>query len=177
MENEDLEIIDSQNDNEQEVEVVEVAEEESEEPEEYSEREKQYYARIKKLEQELKEKDVVKPEVVKKANSDNKLSTFDLLALQKANIETEEDLDEVTRWAGYNNITVAEALKSEVLKTVLANNTEVRRSAMAVNTGTTRRAGNGSISDDRLMADAQKGIMPESSDDIGRLARLRLQNR
>lgn len=110
------------------------------------------------------------------SKSDSKLSTFDMLALQKANIETEEDLDEVTRWADYNKITVADALKSTILKTVLSEKAEQRKSAMAVNIGSGRRAGGGSISDERLLADARKGILPDG-DDIQRLAVLRLKNK
>ena len=109
----------------------------------------------------------VKPKV------DVKLSTFDLLALQKANIDTEEDLEEVTRWAGYNGISVAEALKSNILKATLAEKQEQRNSAMAVNIGGGRRASN-QVSDERLIADAEKGIMPDSDADLARLTKLRL---
>lgn len=129
-------------------------------------------ARAKKAEQAII-KAKAKPV---KPTTDTKLSTFDMLALQKANIETEEDLDEVTRWADYNKISVAEALKSTILKTVLAEKSEQRMSAQAVNTGAGRRAGGGAISDERLMADARKGVLP-SGDDIGRLAILRMKNK
>jgi hypothetical protein len=111
-----------------------------------------------------------------KAPTEPKLTTFDLLALQKANIETEEDLDEVVRWADYNKISVAEALKSKILNTVLSDKAEERKSAAAVNLGTGRRAGGGQVSDERLLADAAKGIMPDEKD-IARLAVLRMKNR
>lgn len=113
-----------------------------------------------------------KPKVDVPHKTETKLSTFDQLALIKANIETEEDLDEVVRWADYNKITVAEALKSSILKATLNEKAEIRLSALAVNTGTGRRAG-GTVTDARLMADAQKGIMPESAEDIAKLARMR----
>jgi len=113
-----------------------------------------------------------KAKTVKPVQSDTKLSTFDMLALQKANIETEEDLEEVTRWADYNKISVAKALESNILKTVLSTKAEERKSAMAVNTGTGRRANTGQVSDERLLADAAKGILPNEGD-IGRLALLR----
>ena len=180
MDNDELETIDSTNDD---LETLDSTNEEQESdtdvdtetPEEYTEREKQYYARIKKLEKELADKG--EPKEGKKAvKTDNKLSTFDMLALQKANIETEEDLDEVVRWADYNKISVAEALKSKVLKTVLSEKSEERMSAMAVNTGTGRRPNNGQVSDERLLADAERGIMPNEAD-IGRLAVLRMKNR
>lgn len=133
-------------------------------------------ARAKKAEAAIiKAKQKPKQEV-SKPKSDSKLSTFDLLALQKANIETEDDLNEVVRWADYNKISVAEALKSNILKATLNEKAEERKSAMAVNTGTGRRA-SGTITDARLIADASKGIMPESAEDIAKLARLRLQNK
>jgi hypothetical protein len=165
--NDELENIDSTNE-EEVVEDVEV-----EEKEEYSEREKQLYARLKKAEADLKDKKEEKTEKKEAVKSDSKLSTFDMLALQKANIETEDDLDEVVRWADYNKISVAEALKSNILKATLNEKAEERQSALAVNTGTGRRA-SGTVTDARLMADAQKGIMPESAEDIAKLARMRI---
>lgn len=148
--------------------VDEPEEEASEEPEEID-----WEARAKKAEAAI-----IKAKAKPKATpaNDTKLSTFDLLALQKANIETEEDLDEVMQFAGYKNISVADALKSNILKTVLSEKAEERKSAMAVNTGTGRRANNGQVSDERLLADAAKGIMPNEAD-IGRLAILRMKNK
>jgi DNA repair ATPase RecN len=128
-----------------------------------------YKVRAEKAEGKTKE--------IKTPKSDSKLSNFDMLALAKANIETKEDLDEVTSWAEYKKVSVAEALQSSVLKTILAEKTELRNSAAAVNMGTSRRANSAGISDDRLYNDAQKGILPESSEDIARLARLRLKRR
>lgn len=175
MENE-LETIDSQND---ELETLDSSNEESdtedtEQKEEYTEREKQYYARIKKLEDELKQaKTDPKPKKESKATGD--LSTLDIIALSKANID-DEDLDEVLEYASYKKIPVREALQSSILKTTLAEKAEMRKSAQAVNTGSTRRA-SGLVSDERLKADASKGILPDSEEDIARLARMRLQKR
>ena len=147
--------------------VVEV-EEEVEEAEEID-----WEARAKKAEAAIiKAKSKPKTET-KAPTTDGKLSTFDLLALQKANIETEEDLDEVVRWADYNKISVSEALKSNILKATLSERAEERKSAMAVNTGPGRRSG-GAVSEERLMADAKKGIMPDNPEDIARLARMRV---
>ena len=148
--------------------VVEVEEEQEEEIEEID-----WEARAKKAEAAIiKAKSKPKTEA-KAPKIDGKLSTFDLLALQKANIETEEDLDEVVRWADYNKISVSEALKSNILKATLTEKAEERKSAMAVNTGPGRRS-SGTVSDERLMADAKKGIMPDNPDDIAKLARMRI---
>ncbi len=106
---------------------------------------------------------------------DSSLSTKDILALSKAQIE-DEDLDEVLDYAAYKKLPIHEALKSSVLKATLAEKAELRKSAQAVNTGATRRAGN-TVTDDRIMADARKGLLPDSAEDIARLARMRLQKK
>lgn len=164
--NDEIEIIDSPNDYEDEDEAVEV-----EEKEEYSEREKQLYARLKKTEAELKEKKDAKTEKKAPAAQANGLSTSDIIALTRANIE-DEDIDEVLDYAKYRKISVAEALKSNVVKATLSEKTEERKSAQAVHTTGGRRAG-GAVSDERLMSDASKGIMPDSEEDIARIARLK----
>lgn len=172
MENEELETIDSQND---EPENTDSENSESDDTEdnkpEYTEREKQYYARMKKLEEELKEAKKVAP---KKENT-GELSTLDIIALSKANIE-DEDLDDVLDYAKYKKTSVREALKSSILKSTLAEKAEMRKSAQAVNTGSTRKA-SGQVSDERLLADARKGMLPDSESDIAKLARLRFQNK
>jgi hypothetical protein len=167
--NEELEILDSSN----EIEADDEENTEDDKPE-YTEREKQYYARIKKLEEELR--DAKKGEKPKKeSKTSSELSTLDIIALSKANIE-DEDIDEVLEYASYKKIPVREALKSSILKSTLAEKAEMRKSAQAVNTGSTRRSSS-SVSDDRLLADARKGIMPESEEDIARLTRLKLQKK
>lgn len=105
--------------------------------------------------------------------TDSKLSIFDQKAIFNANIDTQEDLDEVLDYADRKGITVAQALESPVIKATLAESAQIRTSAMAVNTGSTRRAG-GTVSDERLMADAKVGKMPESAEDIAKLARMRI---
>lgn len=103
------------------------------------------------------------------------LSTADIIALSKANIDA-EDVDEVLEYAKYKGISVAEALRSTVIKATLAEKDEHRKSALAVSTGTGRRADT-QISDERLLADARKGIMPSSEEDIARLTRLRFSKK
>lgn len=150
--------------------VEQEAGEESDAPE-YTEREKQYYARIKKLEQELKEVKTTKPEP-----ATNGLSLAETIALSKADIAP-EDIEDVLEYAQFKKMSVIDALKSPVMKATLAEKAEHRKSAAAVSTGAGRRAGSGAVSDDRLLSDAQKGIMPESEADIARLTELRLKGR
>lgn len=89
--------------------------------------------RAEKAEAELKK---VKPPVEKKAD-DASLSTKDFYALNKANVP-EEDVDDVLEYARFKNIPVADALKSSVVKATLAEKAEVRRTAQATNTRSTR---------------------------------------
>lgn len=171
MDNYDEEIVEETTDTPVEEETIEEVDESPQEEEKID-----WEARAKKAEAAII-KAKQKPKVeAKRVEADTKLSTFDLLALQKANIETEEDLNEVVRWADYNKISVAEALKSNILKATLAEKAEERKSALAVNTGSGRRAG-GTMTDERLLADASRGIMPESMEDIAKLARLRMQQK
>jgi hypothetical protein len=160
-----------------EEEVVEEQEEETtEELEEVEETEEEevidWEARAKKAEAAIiKAKSKPKPAPQAK-QSNTEMSHFDLLALNRANIETQEDLDEVVRWADYNKISVSEALQSNILKATIAEKAEKRASANAVNTGTGRRA-SGQVSDERLLSDAAANKLPTSEEDIARLARLK----
>jgi len=179
MEKEELENIDSQTDESEELDsTTETVDQEDESTEEdkpdYTEREKQLYARAKKAEAALKENKPAEKPKKKEAQTGN-LSTLDIIALSKADIE-DEDIDEVLEYAKYKGISVKEALGASILKATLSEKNEERKSAQAVNTGATRR-GSSQVSDDRLMADARKGVMPEKEEDMARLAILRIKNR
>jgi hypothetical protein len=166
--NDEQETLDSSNENNEDSESIETTEEERDTPE-YTENEKQLYARLKKAEKELKE---AKKAEKKEPKIDTNLSSLDIIALSKANID-DEDIDEVLDYAAYKGISVKEALNSSILKATLSEKAEERMSAKAVNTGTGRRSG-GAVSDERLLADAKKGIMPSNPEDIAKLARMRI---
>lgn len=177
----EVENTDSQNSDEQEDDSTGDSDESSQE--EYTDREKQMYARMKKAEGFVQvdgkwvKSEKPAPKAAPKAKqSKTEMSHFDLLSLNKANIETQEDLDEVVRWADYNKISVSEALESNILKATIAEKAEKRASANAVNTGTGRRA-SGQVSDERLLSDAATNKLPTSEADIARLARLKFQNK
>lgn len=169
--------VETQEETQEEVELEEVessTEEAEEETVDWKAKALEEEARRKKAEETIekaKKKSKTAPSV-----ATNGLSTVDIIALTRANIE-EEDIDDVLDWAKFKKISIPEALKSTALKATLSEKTEQRKSAQAVYTGSgTRRAG-GSISDERLMADAQKGIMPDSEADLARLTILRMKNR
>ena len=137
-------------------------------------------SRITKLEEEKEnqkkraEKAEQKNKVTKQPN-EGTLSAKDLIALAKADI-ADEDFDEVLEYAKFKKVSIADALNSSVIKATLAEKTELRKSAGAVNTGAGRRAGV-NISDEKLYADSKLGILPDSDADMERLAKLRLQRR
>lgn len=167
--------VETQEETQEEVELEEVeSSTEEEETVDWKAKALEEEARRKKAEETIekaKKKSKTAPSV-----ATNGLSTADIIALTRANIE-DEDIDEVIDYAKYRKISVSEALKSTVVKATLSEKAEERKSAQAVYTGSgTRRAG-GSISDERLMADAQKGIMPDSEADLARLTILRMKNR
>jgi len=108
-----------------------------------------------------------------KANSE--LSTIDIIALTKANIET-DDIEEVLDYAKFKGISVSEALKSPVVKATLSERNEQRNVAMATNTGGSKR-GVAKISDDSLINNARNGNLPESDADIDRLMKAMMTKR
>ena len=110
--------------------------------------------------------------VEKPAPSENKneLSTKDLYALMEAKIP-QADIDEVIEYAKLKNIPLTEAIQSNVVKAILADKAEHRASADATNTGAARR-GSSKVSDETLLANANKGIVPEDDEGMKRLIAL-----
>jgi len=99
------------------------------------------------------------------------LSPFDLIAVAKANLD-EEQLKEAMDYAKYKKISISEALKTPQVKATIALIEENNKVAQASATGNGRR-GSVQISDDLLLANASKGILPESDSDLNRLLKLR----
>lgn len=118
------------------------------------------------------------PDEKKEVKTDDKkavetnLSQSDLITLTRSDIH-EDDIPEVLEYAKLKGVSVKEALTSNVVQAILESNKEKRTVADATNTGKTAKTVTGT-SDDELMANAKKGIMPESDDDMARLAKLRL---
>jgi len=114
------------------------------------------------VEVKKEEKVVAKPEA-----KDTGLSQTDLYALVKADVP-EEDIAEITDYAKLKNISVAEALKSNVVKTILSEKKEERATASAANTAKAK-VGTTSVSTETLLANARKGILPDNDEDMTRL--------
>ncbi len=124
----------------------------------------------KSQEKPEEKKDEVKTE--KKDEVKAELSQSDLITLTRSDLH-EDDIPEVMEYAKLKGVSVKEALASSVVKAILETNKEARTVADATNTGKTAKTTSGT-SDDELMANAKKGIMPESDEDMSRLAKLRL---
>lgn len=110
--------------------------------------------------------------VEKKEEVKAELSQADLITLTRSDVH-EDDIPEVLEYAKLKGVSVKEALASTVVQAILDTNKEKRTVADATNTGKTAKTTTG-ISDDELLANAKKGIMPESDEDMDRLAKLRL---
>jgi len=105
----------------------------------------------------------------------SELSAFDLIAVTKANL-SEDALKEAMEYAKFKKISVAEAIKAPAVKAMIADIEEKQRTAEATNIGQARR-GSSKVSDDALLENARKGVLPDSDADLQRLIKLRRANR
>lgn len=112
-----------------------------------------------------------KTEQVKESPKSGDLGTKDLYALMEAKV-AQDDIDDVVEYAKFKNITVQEALKSSVVKTLLSEKAEQRNVAEATNVGNSKR-GSTKISDDVLLSKASKGELPEDYNEMMRLEKIR----
>ena len=129
-----------------------------------------YKIRAEKAERKAK----VAPEAKHEAQSAN-VSTKDLYALMEAKVP-EEDISEVEDYAKYKGISIAEALKTQAVRSILNEKSEMRNVASATNTGGSKRVG-GRVSDETLLANASKGNFPDSDADIDRLVKLQFRKK
>ena len=125
-----------------------------------------YKIRAEKAERKVK----VAPETKHEAQSVGVPSTKDLYALMEAKVP-EEDISEVEDYAKYKGISIAEALKTQAVRSILNERSEMRNVASATNTGGSKRVG-GRVSDETLLSNAQKGNFPDNDAEIDRLVKL-----
>lgn len=91
-----------------------------------------YKIRAEKAEAKAKQlKNEPKPK--KEVDSTGELSQKDVFILAQAGLHP-DDLDEVIKYAKYEGITAGEALKSTILKTIIAERTEERKTAETTQT-------------------------------------------
>lgn len=100
------------------------------------------------------------------------ISYKDITALTNAGVH-EDDVEEVVEYAKFKKISIADALKSNVIKTSLAEKKEFRSTAEATNTAKARGQ-TSKVSEQTLLAKAQKtGEIPESAEDLDRMLEAR----
>ena len=111
------------------------------------------------------------PQSQKQTPAAGGMSTQDLYALMENKVAS-EDISEVQEYAQLKGISISEALKSTVVKSILSEKTEMRNVASASNVGSAKR-GSGKLSDEALLANVKKGIMPDSDEDMMRYVQAR----
>ena len=112
-----------------------------------------------------------KKEVRETSHTPNTNSLEDTYALIKADVP-QEDISDVKEYAQFKGISIAEALNTGAVRSILAEKSEQRTVAVATNTGTSKRS-SGKISDEALLANANAGKMPEDQASIDRIVQLK----
>jgi hypothetical protein len=105
----------------------------------------------------------------------NDLTYLDTIALVKADV-SDEDISDIMDYASIKKISVAEALKSSVVKSLLAERKEERQTA-EVTSESAKRPGQTSRSASELLHDASTGQLPKSDEDIERLVEAQLRSK
>jgi hypothetical protein len=154
------------------------------EAEEAEESREELMARVAKAEELANNQKIRAEKAEKKAKSSPKvvvqkastpisgdMSGSELYAFIDAKVP-QEDIEDVREYAAMKDISIVEALKSNVVKTILSDKKEMRGTAAAANVGAAKRAKN-QTSDESLLANASKGELPNSDEDLNRLIRAR----
>lgn len=122
--------------------------------------------RAKKAEQELK---ALKDKPQEKETPKNDYSLNDIRALNDVH---DDDVSEITDFAKYKGISIAEAKKHPTISVYLKNRAEERKTAEATNTGGGRK-GTSRTTDDDLLEKVNKGE-ELSDDEMTRAAKARI---
>ncbi len=160
---------------------VEPKDEEEGDSELLKQKNQELYEQLKKSKGFIRDKKTGKwvkkeqPKPEKEVEGTGDITKTELYSLVKANVP-EEDVNEVTIYARSHNISVTEALKLPEVKAILKVKQEYRKTQEASNTGSSRR-GSSKITDEMLLSQANKGIMPDSEEDMVRLIRARRESK
>lgn len=141
---------------------------------------KQLFERAKKAEGfELKDgkwvKQEPKPEVKPETKKEEGLSQTDFYALIKADVH-EDDISEITDYAKLKKISIPDALKSNYVKTYLADRREERETANNTATGNVRR-GPAKPNASQILERARKGELPETDEEMAMLVKAEFENK
>ncbi len=180
----EIENLDSLNEEIENDDSTNVEEPASDDVEALKEQNKQLFARAKKAEGfELKDgkwlkppKPEVKPEIKPEVKREENLATSDLYALMQAQVP-QEDIQEVSDYAKLKGVSIAEALKSNVVRTILSDKAEERKAADAANVKPSGRQVSKPSSESLLDKVKTTGELPESKEDLEKLIALRIQKK
>ena len=112
----------------------------------------------------------IKPEEKPEAPKTPELNLKDIRALQDVH---DDDVDQITDYAKFKGVSVAEAKKLPEMQSLLRTKEEERKTAQATNTGGGRK-GSSKVTGEDLIERAMSGQLPESDEDIVNLAEARL---
>lgn len=116
-------------------------------------------AKDQKIRAEKAEQDLKKNKTTQPVEDKSELTEKDRIALIRTNVH-EDDLDEVLEYSHLKKISVTEALKSSVVKAILAEKEEFRKTAEATSTQKSKPV-NQKITDEAILEKASKGDIPE----------------
>jgi hypothetical protein len=134
----------------------------------------QELARNQKIRAEKAEAEIKKLKSAEKETPKNdSFSIKDIKALSSVH---DEDIERVEKFAKSEGVPIHEALKNEDLKAIIRNREEQRKTAETANTGGSKR-GTYKMSDETLLENFNKGIIPEKDEDIQRLAEAQMAQR
>jgi len=122
------------------------------------------------LEKKLKEQPKEQPKEEKKEIVNENYSLKDIRALQDVH---DDDVEQLTEYAKFKGISIAEAKKTTVMQTLLKEQEELRKTAEATSTGTVKR-GSTKASDESIVEQANQGIFPDTDEGIKRLSEARM---
>lgn len=145
------------------------------------EQNKKLFERAKKAEGFVKDKDgnwvkKAKPALQQKTQSESskiEITPLDTIALMEAKVTDADDINDVLDYARFKKISVRDALKSNVIKTTLADKAAERVTAQATNTKGSKK-GVSSPDADTVVNQASQGQFP---DDPTTLAKARMDQK
>lgn len=125
---------------------------------EFTETEKKLYARTKKAENDAKLAKKELAELKKQPEQKLEKSSFDLedVAVLVQQVPVKEDRDLVKKYANFQGLSLEEALKDPVVKTLLKEKGEERNTANVTNTGGSKRTTQ-KVTDEQIIQRAAEG--------------------
>lgn len=115
----------------------------------------------------------IKPEEKPEAPKTPELNLKDIRALQDVH---DDDVDQITEYAKFKSISVAEAKKLPEMLALLRTKMEERETAQATNTGGGKKP-TSKDTHEAILERSQSGELPESDEGIKALSEARLQER